>query len=83
MLSWIRPSMAEPTRGLLDTSVVPDHGQKIGEGTPDEVKEDPAVVEAYLGRQMDDAEVRAAIGSRAARRRRRDRSDAMRKEGTG
>ena len=68
---------------VCDRITVLDQGQKIGEGTPDEVKEDPAVVEAYLGRQMDDAEVRAAIGSRAARRRRRDRSDAVRKEGTG
>ena len=83
MLSWIRPSMAEPTRGLLDTSVVLDHGQKIGEGTPDEVKEEPTVVEAYLGRQLDDAEVRAAIGARAARRRRRERNGATRREGAG
>ena len=67
---------------VCDRVTVLDHGQKIGEGTPDEVKEDPAVVEAYLGRQMDDAEVRAAIGSRAARRRRRDRGDDMRTEGT-
>ena len=67
---------------VCDRVTVLDHGQKIGEGTPDEVKEDPAVVEAYLGRQMDDAEVRAAIGSRAARRRRRDRGDDMRREET-
>ncbi len=38
-----------------------DHGQKIGEGTPDEVRENPAVVEAYLGQEMDDDEVRAVF----------------------
>ena len=44
--------------------VIPlDHGQKIGEGAPAAVKDDPAVVEAYLGREMDDDEVRAAFRS--------------------
>lgn len=38
-----------------------DHGQKIGEGTPEEVRENHAVVEAYLGQEMDDDEVRAAF----------------------
>ncbi len=38
-----------------------DHGQKIGEGTPEEVRENPAVVEAYLGQEMNDDEVRAAF----------------------
>ena len=67
---------------VCERITVLDHGQKIGEGTPDEVKEAPAVVEAYLGRQMEDAEVRAAIGSRAARRRGRERNGAARREGT-
>jgi Predicted nucleic acid-binding protein, contains PIN domain len=36
MPSWISPSMAEPTRGLLDTSVLIDHGQLDPAGLPDE-----------------------------------------------
>ena len=51
-------------RVVMDTCgivTVLDHGQKIAEGTPDEVKNDHAVIEAYLGREMDDEEVRAAL----------------------
>ena len=44
-----------------DTISVLDHGQKISEGTPEHVKNDPAVVEAYLGREMADDDIRAAM----------------------
>lgn len=35
--------------GLSDRVVVLDHGVTIAEGTPDQVRSDPAVVRAYLG----------------------------------
>ena len=39
-----------------------DHGQKIVEGSPEEVKNDHAVIEAYfLGQEMADEDVRHLI----------------------
>src|SRR5437868_5462260 len=42
-----------------DVVTVLDHGEKIAEGPPEAIRDDHRVIEAYLGKEMKDAEVRA------------------------
>jgi branched-chain amino acid transport system ATP-binding protein len=44
-----------------DVVTVLEHGEKIAEGSPAAIKDDHRVIEAYLGKEMQDAEVRAFL----------------------